>query len=133
MPESTRRRAKLLFLDAIGVALAASSFDFGRRAVRGLATLGTGTAQVIGLPQRLALRDAVLVTMKDGRTFERREDVHRGSPERPLTESDIIAKFMDNAGRALQPGQAGRIRDAVLEVEALANAKELAGMLSPNY
>jgi len=75
---------------------------------------------------------AVIVTMKDGRTFERREDVHRGSPERPLTESDIITKFMDNAGRALPPDRAGRIRDAVLEVEALANAKDLAGMLSPN-
>jgi len=74
---------------------------------------------------------AVIVTMKDGRTFERREDVHRGSPERPLTESDIITKFMDNAGRALPPDRAGRIRDAVLEVEALANAKDLAGMLSP--
>ncbi len=60
IPATTRTRAKLLMLDAIGVALAAASFEFGRRAVRGLAALDTGNAQVFGLPQRLAVRDAVL-------------------------------------------------------------------------
>lgn len=60
IPQATRARAKLLLLDAIGVALAAASFDFGKRAVRGLATLDSGSAQVIGLPQQLAVRDAVL-------------------------------------------------------------------------
>ena len=61
IPQATRTRAKFLLLDAIGVALAAASFEFGRRAVRGLTVLDTGDAQVIGLPQRLAVRDAVLV------------------------------------------------------------------------
>ncbi len=60
IPQATTARAKLLLLDAIGVALAAASFEFGRRAVRGLAALDAGNAQVIGLPQRLAVRDAVL-------------------------------------------------------------------------
>ncbi|HET7158201.1 MAG TPA: MmgE/PrpD family protein, partial [Burkholderiales bacterium] len=60
VPQATRQRAKLLLLDAVGVALASASFDFGRRAVRGLAALDSGNAQVIGLPQRLAVRDAVL-------------------------------------------------------------------------
>src|SRR5262245_42808428 len=58
---ATRVRARLLMLDAIGAALAAASFEFGRRAAAGLAALDSGEAQVIGLPQRLAVRDAVLV------------------------------------------------------------------------
>src|SRR5688572_14967579 len=60
IPSQTRQRAKLLLLDAIGVALAAASFEFGRRAVRGLAVLDAGNAQVIGIPQKLSVRDAVL-------------------------------------------------------------------------
>src|SRR5262249_45707701 len=55
VPSATRRRAALLLLDAMGVALAAASFEFGRRAVRGLGTLGGGTARVIGMRERLAL------------------------------------------------------------------------------
>lgn len=74
---------------------------------------------------------AVIVTTKDGRIFERREDVHRGSPERSLTEADIIAKFMDNAQRALGRDTCERVREAVLDIEALPDAKRLAEMLSP--
>ncbi|MCC6531987.1 MAG: MmgE/PrpD family protein [Burkholderiales bacterium] len=60
IPQRSRDRAKLLVLDAIGVAFASASYDFGRRTAQALAEFGTGDAAVIGLPQRLALRDAVL-------------------------------------------------------------------------
>lgn len=75
---------------------------------------------------------AVKVTMRDGRTFERREDVHRGAPQRPLSEFAIITKFMDNAGRSLKGGQPARIRDAVLELESVNNVKTIADLLAPN-
>ena len=45
----TRSRAKLLLLDAVGAALAASSFDFGRRAVRGLSSLDSGDARIVSV------------------------------------------------------------------------------------
>jgi 2-methylcitrate dehydratase PrpD len=61
IPERVRRLAQSLFLDAAGVALASSSFDFAHRTVSGLLPLGTGDADVIGMPARLSLRDAVLV------------------------------------------------------------------------
>lgn len=60
MPRSTRRRAAHLILDAAGIALASSSFDFARQAVGALDTFEDGSCPVIGFPQRLALRDAVL-------------------------------------------------------------------------
>ena len=60
VPASTRERAKLLVLDALGVALASASFEFGRRAVEGLSALESGNAPVIGFSARLAVRDAIL-------------------------------------------------------------------------
>lgn len=61
IPEAITRKAKLLLLDMVGAALASASFDFGKRAIEGLAALGTGTSTVIGFGQQLALRDAALV------------------------------------------------------------------------
>ena len=74
---------------------------------------------------------AVIVKTRDGRTFERREDVHRGSPERPLVEGDIIAKFSANVERAVNSAQAERILTSVLGIEAVADTKELAALLAP--
>ena len=75
---------------------------------------------------------AVKVTTRDGRSFEQREDVHRGAPERPLSESAIIAKFMDNAARSLSGDRPARIRDAVLDLETVANVKTITDLLAPN-
>jgi 2-methylcitrate dehydratase PrpD len=74
---------------------------------------------------------AVIVTTTDGRTIERREDVHRGSPERALTEAELIAKFMANAQRALDAEQARKIRATVLDLESLSSVKVLSALLSP--
>ena len=52
-------RAKLHILDAVGIGLAASRYDFSHKtltAIQGLA--GDGAYPVIGMPARLPLRDA---------------------------------------------------------------------------
>ncbi len=62
IPQRVRERAKHLILDALGIALASSTFDYAHRtlsAVQGLA--GAGECTVIGMPAQLPLRDAVLV------------------------------------------------------------------------
>jgi len=61
IPEPVRERAKLLALDAIGIAYASTRFEFAQRAHTALSALGGGDAHVIGMPGRLALRDAVLM------------------------------------------------------------------------
>ena len=61
VPREIFDKAKLLFLDMVGAALASATFDFGRCAVAGLLALGGGAATVIGFREKLALRDAVLV------------------------------------------------------------------------
>ncbi|MEI9806241.1 MAG: MmgE/PrpD family protein [Pseudolabrys sp.] len=62
VPERVRRRATYLFLDAIGVALAASTFPFARSTADALGCIEGGRFPVIGLPTRLSMRDAGLVT-----------------------------------------------------------------------
>lgn len=61
VPERVRWRAKLLMLDAIGVALASSTFEFARKAITGLSHFDSGNHVVINSERKLALRDAVLM------------------------------------------------------------------------
>ncbi|MDE0387248.1 MAG: MmgE/PrpD family protein [Rhodospirillales bacterium] len=59
VPEAVVERAKLHILDAVGIGLAASRYDFSHKtltAIQGLA--GDGSYPVIGMPVRLPLRDA---------------------------------------------------------------------------
>ncbi|WP_375459454.1 MmgE/PrpD family protein [uncultured Enterovirga sp.] len=73
---------------------------------------------------------AVLVTMRDGTRFEARETVERGSPERALTEEDILAKFNGNATRVLLHEQVERLRDAILGIERMDDVRQLAPLLA---
>jgi 2-methylcitrate dehydratase PrpD len=59
IPAPLREKARMHLLDSIGVALASTGFEFARRAYEGLGRFGSGEHQVIGMPGRLALRDAV--------------------------------------------------------------------------
>lgn len=61
IPKAVRERAKLLLVDAIGVAFASTRFDFAQRALAAMKALGSGDADVIGLKDKLALRDAALL------------------------------------------------------------------------
>jgi 2-methylcitrate dehydratase PrpD len=61
IPPMVRSRAKRLMLDAIGCGLAAKRFGFAATSLRAIAELGgRGPRAVLGHPDRLALRDAVL-------------------------------------------------------------------------
>lgn len=72
---------------------------------------------------------ALVVTTRDGREIEAREDINRGAPERPLSEGEIIAKFTDSAERVLAPAEAARIVETVLAIERLDDVRTLTGML----
>ncbi|MGH8636031.1 MAG: MmgE/PrpD family protein [Burkholderiales bacterium] len=59
IPAPIREKARMHLLDSVGVALASSGFEFAHRAYEGSSRFGGGEHQVIGMPGRLALRDAV--------------------------------------------------------------------------
>lgn len=61
IPPEVQERAKLLLLDAVGVAFAASQFEFARCALKALSTFGAGDVPIIGMSASLPLRDAVLM------------------------------------------------------------------------
>lgn len=71
----------------------------------------------------------VVVTLESGETLRRREAVNRGSADRPLSNAEIVAKYDDNAARALPRDHAERVRDAVLGLDARSTV-ELADTLA---
>jgi 2-methylcitrate dehydratase PrpD len=63
VPPSVIHHAKLHILDALGVGLAASTFDFAKTALGGIQRVEEkGQVPVIGFPVRLSVRDAALLT-----------------------------------------------------------------------
>jgi 2-methylcitrate dehydratase PrpD len=64
VPESTRERAKLLMLDAIGIAFASTQYDFAHRTIAGLRALADAeegaAGVVIGTTPGLPWRDAIV-------------------------------------------------------------------------
>jgi 2-methylcitrate dehydratase PrpD len=61
LPGAVVEQAKYLIVDALGVALASTTFPFATSALSALQSLGAGDQPVIGLPARLALRDAAML------------------------------------------------------------------------
>lgn len=62
IPREIQERAKYLILDAIGVAYAASTYEFSAKTFDALhAAFGDGDRDVIGFSKRLTMRDAVLM------------------------------------------------------------------------
>jgi 2-methylcitrate dehydratase PrpD len=69
----------------------------------------------------------VRVRTRDGRTLEARVEANRGGPEAPLTPAEVIAKFRDNAARALAPARIAGLEASVLEI---GRATELRALLA---
>jgi 2-methylcitrate dehydratase PrpD len=104
IPAAVRERAKHLILDAVGIALASTTYPFAAVSLAALQELGTGSAPVIGIGRRLALRDAVLMNgiLIHGLDFDdthSRGIVHATSSSFPCALA--LADRDDKDGRAL--------------------------------
>ena len=78
IPAAVTARARHLVLDAVGIALASTTYDFAHRAMTAISGLaGAGDFAVIGMPGRLPLRDAALLNgiLVHGLDFD---DTHSG-------------------------------------------------------
>ncbi len=69
-------------------------------------------------------RAIVTVTTTDGRSFTRQEDFAKGSPERPLSDDDVVDKFRSNASHAMTAKAMDRIADATFGLERFATTGE---------
>ncbi len=72
----------------------------------------------------------VRVTLKGGRQIEHREAVNRGHPERPVSNADVVAKFIDNAGLHFSPAHGQAICEAVLALDRAPNLAALESLLA---
>jgi 2-methylcitrate dehydratase PrpD len=67
----------------------------------------------------------VIVTLNDGRELRHREEVNRGAADRPISNAEIEAKFLENARLAASASRGEQVRDLVLGLEGL-TAREFA-------
>ena len=72
----------------------------------------------------------VIVTLKNGRQISHREQVNRGAADKPISDADIVAKFMDNARLATTAVDTTGVCDMILNIDSLSNARKLGDALS---
>lgn len=72
----------------------------------------------------------VRVTMADGRTHRHREAVNRGHAERPLTNGDIRAKFVDNARLHFSASHTDAVVSSVLGLQDQPQLRDLEDLLA---
>jgi aconitate decarboxylase len=68
--------------------------------------------------------------LKDGTVMKRTVEAGRGSEQKFASDSDIVEKFEKLAAKALPRAQVGRLRDAMLGLEKLEDASELARLMA---
>ena len=72
-----------------------------------------------------ALRGWLKVNLKDGREYEKTTEAFRGSPLNPLTEKDVIKKFMNNATMVITEEKADIIIERIKSLEETANISDI--------
>ncbi len=73
-------------------------------------------------------KGAVRVTLKDGRVLTEVEEYNRGSAENPMTQSELRAKFDDNASGILTADERDRLASEVGRTENLSDVSTLVGL-----
>ena len=74
----------------------------------------------------------VIVRLKDGREISHREEINRGSSDRPLSPEDIVRKYRENAAMALSDSALARVEDAVLSLDDINDTQNFAALLAGN-
>ena len=73
----------------------------------------------------------VIVTLKDGRRIAHREPINRGAADNPVSDAGIAAKYHENAQLTTSAAHAARVRDLILDLDGLDDARVLASALAP--
>ena len=103
IPDRVRERAKLLILDSVGIAIASTRYEFARRMLDGIRSMaGPGECSVIGMSERMPLRDAAtmnaaLVHGLDYDDTHMKSVVHATAATLPTALS--VADSLDASGR----------------------------------
>jgi 2-methylcitrate dehydratase len=66
-------------------------------------------------------RAIATITTEDGRTFEKTVDHAKGSPDNPMSDDELVAKFRANASGALTTAAQDRVIEATMDFENCAD------------
>ncbi|MGE3774917.1 MAG: MmgE/PrpD family protein [Gammaproteobacteria bacterium] len=72
---------------------------------------------------------ALELRLRDGRRLAHREQVNRGTAGNPLAPADVVAKYRDNATRAVSDVRATRLYDAVMALERAPDLHAFAALI----
>jgi 2-methylcitrate dehydratase PrpD len=70
----------------------------------------------------------VIVHLRDGTTLRCRKAASYGSPDLPMARDAVVAKFLGNAGRAIDHAAAERLAECVFRLEDAASLDELVAL-----
>lgn len=70
------------------------------------------------------------IRLRDGRTLERRNDVARGYPETPMSETDLDAKFRKLVGSVASPARVAALERTLAGLDDAKDVTTLAVLLS---
>jgi 2-methylcitrate dehydratase PrpD len=114
----------------------AEALHFGKVDFRSFNTKNIQNKDILALAEKVAFvvdpdapgswqyKGWVVVETTDGKTLERVEEYNRGSPENPLSVSDLAVKFQENCSLCL-PNKVDAIIDAVIALDQLPTINEL--------
>lgn len=77
-------------------------------------------------------KGAVRMTLKDGRSFLEVEEHNRGSAHNPMSDTELRAKFDENASGLLSPLQRARLVDEIMRLESAPDASVLVSLAIAN-
>ena len=69
------------------------------------------------------------IHLRNGTVLEHAEPVHRGSPDRPLSDDEVCDKFTRNARRSLTERNAAAVAEMIWQLESLADVRAVAAAL----
>ena len=72
----------------------------------------------------------VIVTLKNGRRIAHREQINLGAADKPVSDEGIVGKFTGNAQLAVSASHAATLRDMILNIDGVTDARNLARALS---
>jgi len=78
-------------------------------------------------------KGAVHITLRDGRKVSVVQEHNLGSPENPMTEAELRAKFDDNAAGVLDATQREHLASAISDIERLDDASVISGLTVPTH
>jgi 2-methylcitrate dehydratase PrpD len=114
----------------------AEALHFGKVDFRSFNTKNIKNPEILQLAHKIAYvvdpdapgswqyKGWVVVETTDGKTLERIEGYNRGSPDNPMSVTDLAAKFQDNCALCL-PNKVDAIIDAVIALDQMADVREL--------